>query len=243
MCKNVTVSLGKLLSWCRAVREINTPVCGKQVRQVGVRGLQVFEAKRGLRVDEQNPEWRRGYADSLLCTQRQETRAARSTITVTGNRAQRPTMQPLTCVPYVVEQHVGAGHEEEPVQGHENQTKDVESEGGADKNHADDLQTQRRLVLVDKMHCKYTLTTVKTAISVDCCARHTSMCGHSCVRMNDSVIPVVVSTFTVGPSFDTTKQNHSFLCFFCRLNLLLKDKTKILVDKWSVSLATKLTLA
>lgn len=119
-------------------------MCSKEVRQVGVRGLQVFEAKRRLRVDEQNPQGRRRYADAFFCSQREERRAAGSSVAATGGTAQQSTAQLLTSVPDVVKQHVGAGHEEEPVQGNEYQTKDVQSEGSADENHADHLQKQRR---------------------------------------------------------------------------------------------------
>lgn len=46
----------------------------------------------------------------------------------------------LTCVPYVVEQHIGARHEEQPVQRNKNQTKDIESEGSTNKNNTNNLQ-------------------------------------------------------------------------------------------------------
>lgn len=49
-------------------------MCGKEVRQVGVRGLQVFEAKRSLRVDEQNPQGRRRYTDAFLCSDKESAR-------------------------------------------------------------------------------------------------------------------------------------------------------------------------
>lgn len=45
---------------------IDVPVCSKQVRQVGVRGLQIFEPKRRLRVDQQEPQRHRGYAHTFL---------------------------------------------------------------------------------------------------------------------------------------------------------------------------------
>lgn len=130
-------------------------MCSKEVRQVGVRRLQVFEAKRSLRVDEQNPQGRRRYTDAFLCPQREERRAARSSVAITVSTAQRSNVRPLTRVPYVVEQHVGAGHEEEPVQGDENQTKDVEREGGADEHNTDHLQTQRRLASLGEKEDAY----------------------------------------------------------------------------------------
>lgn len=94
--------------------------------------------------------------------------------TFTENAAEKSTVQPLTCVPYVVEQDVSAGHKEKPVQGDENQTEDVQGERSTDEDNADDLQTHSRLVSrQNNKQQKKKETKNKNAYS--CCAERNSL--------------------------------------------------------------------
>lgn len=100
--------------------------------------LQVFEPYGGFNVHKQDPQGHGGQTDSSLCVQadhkqpsallkpgRWKFDASTRAVQTAGRRLARSKNVGLTCVPDILDPHVGAGGKKQPLDGDEEKADDV----------------------------------------------------------------------------------------------------------------------